>query len=235
MTTPDPRHLLWLDLETTTSDPHDPIAAILEVGAIITVHEPELTEVARASMLIRPPGGQPHHDTIWGQMLPVVQQMHQASGLWAEATTSDAAWGITEADRAITDWLIRTVGDEPVTLCGSGVAHLDHPYVKAHMPLLATRLTYYAIDTGNVRRFLKVSGRRDLVDDVTFTDSKPHRGLDDIALHVEEARRYAAVMAQIPAQAPTPVLAPACGDVTCGASATVPAEHPVWCAAHQPI
>lgn len=198
----NPNHLLWLDLESTGSDPHDPYAAILEIGAILTTWDPELTEVARANLLVRPPGNVQDHEKMWQNMVPVVQQMHRDNGLWADATGSDQAWLIHDADRAISDWL-STHTDGPVPVAGSGVGHLDLPYVKVHMPHLATRLTYWPLDIGNFRRTLELAGRGDQVDLLTDVDAKPHRALADVELHIAEARRYLAWLGQHQPVAPS--------------------------------
>jgi oligoribonuclease (3'-5' exoribonuclease) len=185
----NPNHLLWLDLETSQTDPNHPHAAVLEIGAIITDWSPDLVEVARGSMLIRPDGTTQDHELMWQNMLPVVQQMHTSNGLWREATTSSEAWGLAQADHALTAWLTERI-DGPVPLAGSGVGHLDLPFVKAFLPQLATRLTYWPIDIGNVRRLFQLAGRGDIVDLPTDIDAKPHRALGDVELHVAEARRY---------------------------------------------
>ncbi len=185
-----PTHLLWLDLETTSSEPTDAHAAVLEVGAILTTWEPDLPVIARASMIVRPPGLSGDHDRTWAQMLPVVRDMHDASGLWLEATTGTDAWNPSDADSAIHDWVVQHTGGEPIPLAGSGVGHLDLPFVKAFMPRLASRLTYWPLDIGNVLRMLDLAGRSDLVNLATDVDAKPHRALPDVELHVAEARRY---------------------------------------------
>src|SRR5689334_21761572 len=100
-----PTHIVWLDLETTHNDPYAPHAAILEVGAIITRWAPDLPEIARASMLLRPAGGQPDHDMMWSRIHPVVRDMHTANGLWEAATSSDQAWDLPQADPAIAGWV----------------------------------------------------------------------------------------------------------------------------------
>ena len=196
-------HICWVDLESTGTNPHDQHAAVLEAGVIVTRHDPELTEVARASMLIRPPGLQSQHDLIWARMDPFVQDMHRANGLWAEATTSTDAWDNVEADVELGRWLAGVVrrdgGELPVPLAGSGVAHLDSPFIKAHLPAFAQHLTYWMIDIGNVRRMLQLAGRPDHVDLVGDVEAKPHRGLADVEMHVSEARRYLKLLGELPA------------------------------------
>jgi oligoribonuclease (3'-5' exoribonuclease) len=197
----NPQHLLWIDLETTQTDPRHPYAAILEVGAIITRWDVELTEVARANLVLRPPGNMTDHDQLWAHMEPVVQEMHHTNGLWQEATSpaSGSAWGLTEADDGLAAWVVdETGGDELIPLAGSGVGHLDLPFVKAFMPRLAGRITYWPIDIGNVRRSLQLAGRDDLVNLAGDVDAKPHRGLGDVEMHVAEARRYLGLLGRIP-------------------------------------
>jgi oligoribonuclease (3'-5' exoribonuclease) len=129
----------------------------------------------------------------------VVQQMHHDSGLWAEATTSPDAWDMLNVDDALTGWVLDNIGgDQRVPVAGSGVGHLDLPFVKVFLPRLSTRLTYWPVDTGNVRRLIQLAGRDDLVDMATDVDAKPHRALPDVELHVAEARRYLQLIARLP-------------------------------------
>lgn len=199
---PQPTHGIVLDLETTDSNPYAPHAEILEIGAVLVAYTPDLPEIARASLLVRPPGLISDHDQMWARMLPVIQRMHTDNGLWAEATTSEDAWSITDADRALAEWIVETIGPDPIPLIGSGVGHLDRPFVAAYMPHLMARLTYWPIDIGNVRRMLELAGRADHVDLVGDVDAKPHRALGDAEMHLLEARRYLQLLAQLPEPAP---------------------------------
>lgn len=206
-----PTHICWIDLETTDSDPDAWHATVLEVGVIVTRWAPDLPEVARASLLIRPPGTQADHDMIWSRMPQVVRDMHRANGLWEEATTGDAAWPMHRADPELAGWLERVVTDDggtpKVPLAGSGVGHLDRPFVKLHMPVLWTKTTYWPLDIGNVRRLMEAAGRSDLVDLATDVEAKPHRGLGDVELHVAEARRYLGLLGAIPKPLSAPEVA----------------------------
>lgn len=197
---PTPTHALICDLETTDSEPHLQHAAILEVGAILCRWEPELPEVARASLVIRPAGTLGDHDVMWAQMPQVVRDMHTANGLWEEATIGPDAWNVTEADTAIARWLVTHAGaDAVVALAGSGTSHLDHPFIKAHLPRLASRIgAYWTLDIGPFRRMLGLAGRADLLDLAGDVNAKPHRGLGDAELHLAEARRYLGLLQSIP-------------------------------------
>lgn len=194
----NPEHIVVLDLETTNSDPTHPTAAILEIGAIICQWTPELPEVARASMVIRPPGTAGHHDITWAQMIPVVREMHENSGLWREATTGQDAWSLGDADVAVAQWVRQHCGDDRVALLGAGIGHLDVPFIKTFMPRLALRLTYWSLDISPTRRMLQLAGREDLVDLPGDVHAKPHRALPDAVLHLAEARRYLQLLNRIP-------------------------------------
>lgn len=185
-----PTHCLWIDLEATTTDPTLPYAAILEVGAVITRWEPDLPEVARASMVLRPPGSLGDHDRMWAQMDEIVRKMHTDNGLWEEATVGPDAWALHEADDAIAGWIRQHAGETRLPVCGSGVGHFDLPYLKVFMPRVAVGLTYWPIDIGNLRRMVELAGRPELLDLPRDVDAKPHRGLADVLMHLDEARHY---------------------------------------------
>ena len=198
-----PTAVMWCDIESTDSDPNTDHAAILEVAIILTDHTPELNPIATASLLVRPPGLQSDHDLMWSRMPQVVRDMHSTSGLWREATTSPEAWNLVDADRALRGWVAEQLGEDArVPLAGSGVGHLDRPWILRFMPQLATRLTYWHLDIGNVRRMLALAGRDDLVDLPTDVDAKPHRALGDVTMHVAEARRYLGLLGAIPRPEP---------------------------------
>lgn len=193
--------LVWIDLETTGNEPRGLSASILEIGAVVT-RGPELDVIAEASMLIRPAGGRSEHDRLWAAMPQVVRDMHIASGLWQEATTSRDAWTIFDADAALHRWLrdeLQLLNDGPIALAGAGVSHLDLPWIKHHMPRLASAILYWPMDISPLRRMLQYAGRDDLVDIARDVDAKPHRALADARLHVAEARRYLDLLRSIPA------------------------------------
>lgn len=194
----NPTRVLWLDLESTGSDPYGGDVP-LELGAIVTDWTPELNVIARASMVIRPPGSPHDHALLWARMVEPVKAMHTSSGLWTEATAGEDAWQLDDADTAVAQWLAGHTDDGLVPVAGSGVGHLDLPFIKVWFPRLAQRITYWPLDIGNVRRLLELAGRPDLVDMPGDVDAKPHRALGDVELHVAEARRYLQLLRRIPA------------------------------------
>lgn len=193
-------HILVCDLETTTlAEPHEPGSYVLEVGAILCAATPDLPVLAQANLVVQPPGGQEEVHRLWAAMDPYVQTMHTTSGLWADATTSQDAWPVWEADTQLTRWLQQhTDGSGLVALAGAGVGHFDDRWLRWHFPQLRAHLTYWNIDASSFRRALELAGRHDLVDLAKDVDAKPHRALPDARLHREELRRYLRLLQALP-------------------------------------
>lgn len=194
-TSSQPTELLFLDLEATGDD--ERTSPIIEAAGIIVAWEPGLPEISRGSMVIRPPGSSADHDRLWAGMLPVIRDMHHASGLWTEATVGTDAWDPQQADTALARWISEhTTG--PVPLAGSGVGHYDHRFVRQQLPRVAGLLTYWPVDFGSVRRALQLAGRDDLVNLPRDVYGKPHRAMADVELHLAEAREHLALLGSIP-------------------------------------
>ena len=182
-----PMNICWLDLETTNADENT--GSIVEIGAIVT--DPDLREVEEISLLVLP---EPDH---WEEMPPVVQRMHEASGLadaiedaMAQPDRADAL-DVREADRILRAFLDRHAVSGRVILAGSGVSHFDHRWIRLHLPRSAKRLTWWAWDVGNVRRFLGS------IDEALLRPSpadKAHRGIVDARDHLNEWRYYRAMV-----------------------------------------
>lgn len=181
----DPMNICWLDLETTNSDEHT--GSIVEIGCVMT--DPDLREIEEISLLVLP---DPDH---WEAMPEVVQRMHNASGLadaiedaMAQPDRADAL-DVAEADRILRQFLDRHAVSGRVILAGSGVSHFDHRWIRAHLPRSAKRLTWWAYDVGNVRRFLGSIDKGLLVHPQP-EGGKAHRGIVDARDHLNEWRLY---------------------------------------------
>jgi oligoribonuclease (3'-5' exoribonuclease) len=183
---PDSNLVLWLDLETDGT----PEQSIIEVGLVLTDQTPEFNEIARMSLVLSPPWStiiDPRAGTcgLIG-MQEVVREMHLASGLWDQVMQSHISRFSAEA--RIVAWLDEHgATSEPIPAAGSGVAHFDFRRLEDQMPDLRTRLTYYALDIGAVRRFVHEVKGLPWYDDGT---AKPHRALPDAELHLNEARWF---------------------------------------------
>ena len=177
-------NICWLDLETTNADEHT--GSIVEIGCVMT--DPDLREIEEISLLVLP------EPDPWEEMPPVVQRMHEASGLldaiedaMAQPDRADAL-DVREADRILRQFLDRHAVSGRVILAGSGVSHFDHRWVRLHLPRSAKRLTWWAYDVGNVRRFLGS------IDQALLRPmpegGKAHRGIVDARDHLNEWRHY---------------------------------------------
>lgn len=180
---PSQKYLLWIDLETTGSNPAT--EQILEVSAILT--DQHLTTIAEASWLQT---GDAQSLRVYG-LDPVVLRMHANNGLWNDLLSAPWADHAT-IDASICEWLTNhTRTTQHIILAGSEVGHFDHAFIKRRFPLLAKRLAFYTNDIGPVRRFMELAG----IDTAALTvaadsSTKTHRALDDIRQHLAEARIY---------------------------------------------
>lgn len=168
--------ILWCDLETTGTD--EEVDDILEAAFVLT--GPDLATIAEYQRVYRTSLDE-------SQVSQVVLDMHRANGLWVEAhhpSTRLADSG--DAEDAILGWLgLWLPKGDVIALGGSGVAHFDRRFIATNWPRLTKRLTYWSYDVGSVRRLARLAGvQPDAAPD------KAHRAMDDIRMHLDEARWY---------------------------------------------
>lgn len=161
--------LLWLDLETTDTDPR--AGEILEVG-VAYGH-------VRMNWVVRP-------TKTLSVLDPVVREMHTRSGLLEECERAE----ITTAD--VERALLALVGDRErereylLTLAGFSV-HFDLAWLRVHMPHLARHLSHRVYDVSTVVR---------LTEEMTNwerPEGRVHRALPDVlsAMATDDACRAA--------------------------------------------
>lgn len=181
----------WIDLETTGAD--ETRGSILEIGVVIV--DDNLDVLDQRHILVEPDS---HH---LAEMSSVVREMHRTNGLLAEierGLEQKAADGSCElrtvqaADRHLHDVLTRHANKGQVILAGSGVGHFDARWIRAHLPLTHSVLTFWTHDVGVVRRFLGEIDKR-LIRPIPG-GIKSHRGLDDARDHLDEWRHYAGMI-----------------------------------------
>lgn len=176
--------LIWLDVETTGLNPQD---IVLEMAVVLTTPFPQpeivwsfqwLTAYASRDVLARIAAD------------PVVQKMHEDSGLLADLRAVLPS-EVPAMDEIAVD-IVRQIDlqfgqSSKVQLAGSGVSHYDHGIVKRSMPVLARRLDYATLDVGQLRRWFRAAGwPRDMVSD---GGDKPHRAMADVRRAISEAKR----------------------------------------------
>lgn len=168
--------ILWLDLETTGTEPD---ATILEVGIVATGPGPKYETLDTFAAVIQPG----EDDTGFATMNSFVTEMHTNSGLLADIPILGRS--APEVGDRMIQWLARVLGisQTPVTLAGSGI-HFDRHYIRRDWPWLDERLTYWHLDVGVLRRFLRTVGLSANIDQ----SLTPHRAISDVFQHIREAR-----------------------------------------------
>lgn len=182
--------MLWVDLETTGTD--EAFDEVIEIGAIMTDFEFNvLGDPAGFEVIIEPT------EYALGRMMKdkVVRDMHNDNGLLGEVLNGQGK-DLRTAQYDMLEWMENTLNVKkrkgPVNkfrfmLAGSGVDHFDKRFIVEHLPDVNKLLAFPTLDVGMVRRFLRFSGVEPSHDN---TESKDHRALGDIRLHLEEARAY---------------------------------------------
>jgi oligoribonuclease len=174
----NPKHLAWIDLETTGSHIS---SEILEVGLAITDATPELGILDQQSWTVYPA-----EDAKLLSMDEVVTNMHIKSGLLGDLLTMKyPKFSIKQADRAVWEALKPYLENGKIPLAGSGVAHFDMRFIEKYMPETFRVLNYAPYDVGSMRRWFRLAGIQNDID-----DGKTHRALDDVLTHAKEAREY---------------------------------------------
>lgn len=187
--------LLWVDLETTGAE--EDKDEIIEIGAVLTDFNFERMDYRPNrdfTCIIEP------SETALGRMMknPIVRNMHVHNGLLDDCLRSKhRETHIWNAEQKLIKYMQMAMnsrtnrGDATkyrYMLAGSGVAHFDNRFIRHYMPELSKLLVFSPLDIGMIRRFLKMIGVEPA--DADNSDSKDHRALGDILLHIEEAKAY---------------------------------------------
>jgi len=169
--------LVWIDLEMTGLDPERD--AILEVAVVVT--DGSLDEVIEGPDLVLSA-----NDQQLKGMDPIVQKMHEASGLADEAGKSSLT--ASEAEARVLDFVMQRV-PEPGTapLAGNSV-HVDRAFLHRYMPRLEAWLHYRNVDVSTVKELLR---RWDPESYGRMPQKEgAHRALGDVLESIEELRSY---------------------------------------------
>lgn len=168
--------LVWIDCEMTGLDlAHD---ALIEIAALVTDSELNILGDGIA-VVIRPPA------ECLDRMVPVVHQMHTASGLLTEL---DAGTTLSDAETQVLAY-IRGWAPEPrkVPLAGNSVA-TDRGFLARDMPELEQHMHYRMVDVSSVKELARRWYPRAYYNSPTKTGN--HRALADIRESIRELRYY---------------------------------------------
>jgi oligoribonuclease len=169
--------LVWIDCEMTGLDLRRD--ALIEVAAIVT--DAELSPLDDGVAVIVHA-----HDDVLDTMLPVVREMHTASGLTDAVRASTVTLG--DAEQLILNYVRSHVADpKTAPLCGNSIA-TDRAFIARDMPALDEHLHYRMIDVSSIKELAKRWYPR-------VYQSQPqkglaHRALDDIRESIVELTYY---------------------------------------------
>jgi oligoribonuclease len=177
--------LVWIDCEMTGLDlGHD---ALIEVAALVT--DSELNILGEGvDVVIKPPARAVE------QMLPVVREMHTASGLLEEL---EGGLTMAEAQELVLDYVRAHIPEaRRAPLAGNSVG-TDRGFLARDMPDLEGHLHYRVVDVSSIKELVRRWYPRVYFQAPAKTGN--HRALGDIRDSIEELKYYrAAVFVPMP-------------------------------------
>lgn len=172
-------HLLWVDLETTGTDPE--LDYILEVAMFVTDYD--LNVVEPMFHEITPFGLDERTHIV--SVAPVVDEMHNKNGLWKEChelyneQVKKYGWlhkWYPEWNLKIDMWASQY---GPLIVAGSGV-HFDREFLKNQHLVNKDVFHYRLFDTSSIGRFLEDCCDLDQIRDIRKSRESDHRARGDI-------------------------------------------------------
>jgi oligoribonuclease len=169
--------LVWIDCEMTGLDLRRD--ALIEVAAIVTDAELKPLDDGVAVIIHA-------HDDVLDTMVPIVHEMHAASGLTDAVRASTVTLG--DAEKLVLEYVKSHIADPKTSpLCGNSIA-TDRAFLARDMPSLDEHLHYRMIDVSSIKELAKRWYPR-------VYQSQPekglaHRALDDIRESILELAYY---------------------------------------------
>lgn len=168
--------LVWLDLEMTGLNYEKDV--ILEIACLIT--DGLLNEIAQGPDLVIG-CSTPALST----MDPVVQQMHEKSGLLKMVAQSSLT--MAQAQDQTLAFVAKYCQPRQAPLCGNSV-WMDRLFLKKHMPLLEQFLHYRVLDVSSIK--LVVNCWYGGTENGFYKKNKNHRAMEDIRESIGELNFY---------------------------------------------
>ena len=173
--------LVWIDCEMTGLELSRD--ALIEVAVVIT--ESDLTPVDEGLDVIIHVA-----DDVLDTMVPIVRNMHTASGLTEAVRATTTTLG--EAERLVLDYVKSFVPDaKSAPLCGNSIA-TDRGFLARDMPTLDEYLHYRMIDVSSIKELAKRWYPR--VYQAQPAKGLSHRALADIRESIQELDYYRRVL-----------------------------------------
>jgi oligoribonuclease len=172
--------LVWIDCEMTGLDlTHD---ALIEVAVLVT--DSELNVLGDGvDVVIKPPAQAVE------QMLPVVREMHTASGLLDELKHG---MELEEAQRLVLEYVRRHTPEARKAPLAGNTVGTDRGFLARDMPDLETHLHYRVVDVSSIKELVRRWYPRVYFQAPPKTGN--HRALGDIKDSIEELRYYRATV-----------------------------------------
>ncbi|WP_198955422.1 MULTISPECIES: oligoribonuclease [unclassified Frankia] len=181
--------LVWIDCEMTGLDAGSDL--LLEVACLVTDSELNVLDEGIDLVLGAP-------DAALDQMLPVVKEMHEASGLTAAVRASELK--VDEAEKQLLAYIRRFVPDSrKAPLCGNSIA-TDRTFIARYLPQLDEFLHYRMIDVSSIKELARRWYPRAYY--AAPVKAGGHRALADIQESIEELRYYREILF-VPQPGPT--------------------------------
>ena len=178
----DKLRIVWLDVESTGADPSAG-DQLLEVASIVTDGHLEEVGAPFECVLYFSP-----EETIAlrERTIPVVQKMHDASGLWDRLKHGTAREIVDHELAAFFD----ERGVEPTSRIGGNSITLDRNFMSAYLPKSFAKFHYRSYDLSSIAGWFELYRP-----EVKPVEKKlAHTALADIRESLEEARYYAAAL-----------------------------------------
>jgi oligoribonuclease len=199
---PQASDLLWVDLET--SGLHEDKDLLLEVGFVLTGGD--LVEAARASWVL--PWPFERLQRVRRQVNQIVRDMHEANGLWAECSLSEA-WIPFRRRRMLTEIGTWAAEHAPTaTLAGSSVGQFDVHWLNWWLPEVLAGRTHRVLDVSSIGEDLRRWAPH--VVESRPPARKAHRALPDIEDSIAELRHYRLQAGWCGPDSPLAPLCPVC-------------------------
>jgi len=169
--------LVWVDCEMTGLDLRKD--ALIEIAVLVTDSELRILDDGIDVVIAAP-------EELLDGMLPVVQEMHAASGLTELVRSSRIT--VPDAEQMVLAHLRKHIPDaRTVPLCGNSIA-TDRAFLARDMPELDSFLHYRMVDVSSLKELARRWYPR-----VYFSQPQKglaHRALADIRESIRELRYY---------------------------------------------
>lgn len=177
------RRIAWIDVETTGKTPRDG-SRLLQVACIVT--DGDLNELDEGiEMKIH--FTEEEVADLYEKTDPFVQNMHNATGLWAALPIEGLPREVVE--EKLLNYLKLYISDAVTAKLGGNSITLDRNFLEAELPTAFDWLHYRSYDVSSVAEHFKLN-RPEIAE---FPKKYTHEALEDIRESIAEARYYSAI------------------------------------------